>query len=75
MGPHLMKEHVVSEIRVTIQLRVAAVRSPASLGVPSKDMYQPMLNLLRHSREVHVVAATRRALDLSHELSAKLTRK
>lgn len=60
-----MEEHVVSEMGIAVQLRVAAVGSPPSLRVPTENMHEPMLDLLRYLREIHVVAATRWALDLS----------
>jgi L-rhamnose isomerase len=60
----LVEEHIVPKVRVTIKLFVSTIGRAAALYIASKDVNEPMLNLIGNLGEVHVVAATSGALNL-----------
>jgi hypothetical protein len=60
----LVEPHVVAEVGIIIQLVVTPVSGPATFHVAPKDMNDSVLDLLRNRDEIHVHAASRRALDL-----------
>jgi len=60
----LVKEHVISEMGVTIELRVSTIRGPASVHILSKYVDNAMLNLFRNLVQWHKVTTPSGALDL-----------
>lgn len=61
---HLIKPHIISKVRIEVQPLVPSVRRPPPAHVSPKDMYNPMLDLLRNICEVHVVPGAGRTLHL-----------
>lgn len=59
-----MEPDIVSEVRVSIKLGVPSISRPPAIHVPSKDVDDAMLDLLRNFAKVHVVAASRGTLHL-----------
>lgn len=64
MRDHLVEPHIITEVRITIQLDVAAIRGTLALAVTSKDVNDSVLNLLSDVGEIHVIAATSWAFNL-----------
>lgn len=60
----LIEPDIVPEVRVKVQLVVPSVRRAPVLAVPREDMYDAVLDLLRHAEEVHELARACGALDL-----------
>ena len=61
---YLMEPDIIPEVWVAIQLRVPTVGGTSTLCVTTENMDDPVLDLLRHLNEVHVVPAAGGTLDL-----------
>jgi len=59
-----VKEHVIPEMGVTIELRVSTIRGSASIHILSKYVDNAVLDLLRNLVQWHRVTAPSGALDL-----------
>ena len=55
---------VVPEMLIMVHLLVRSVRCTTSVAIPSEDVDNTMLDLLRYCTEIHVITTTRRAFDL-----------
>ena len=53
---HLVKMHVVPEVRVPIEFRVSTVDRATTVLVPAKDMDETVLDLLCTTGEIHKLA-------------------
>jgi hypothetical protein len=62
---YLIEPNVVAEVRVVVELNVAAICSTLTLKIAAKDVNDAMLDLLGNVRKVHVVAAASRTLYLN----------
>lgn len=60
----LVKEHVIPEMGVTIELRVSTIRSSATIHILSKYVNNAMLDLFRNLIQRHRVTTPSGALDL-----------
>ena len=61
---YLEELDVVPEMLIMIHLLVRSVRRTTPIAIPSEDVDNSMLDLLRYCTEIHVITTTRRAFNL-----------
>ena len=61
---YLIEPDVVSEVRVMVEFRIAAVGRALALHVAAEDMNDAVLDLLCDLYKIHVIPASGRALHL-----------
>ena len=61
---YLEELYVVPEMLIMVHLLVRSVCRTTSVAIPSEDVDNTMLDLLRYCTEIHVITTTRRAFDL-----------
>ena len=64
VNTYLVEPHVVTEMRIVIELRAPSVCSSSTFHVATKDMDNPMLDFLSDGSEVHIIATTCRTFHL-----------
>lgn len=61
---YFVKPDIITEIRISVQLWVAAVGGPFPFNITAKDVDNAVLNFRRYLREIHILAAAGRAFHL-----------
>lgn len=67
---YFVEPNVITEVRIMIQFHISTVGRTSSFHVSSKDVNDPMLNFFCDLDEVHIIAATGRALDLHGSITS-----
>lgn len=61
---YFVKPDIITEMLITVQLRITTISGPSALSIAPKDVYNTVLDLFRDFGEVHIFATSGGAFDL-----------